>query len=77
MVEDDVSSTQNVINIAIVLEEAPVLKEGPDLLLGFLFDLTMAYPRDVKYTFEVKVLLQGAVCKEKFLMTHQRFFIFF
>lgn len=61
MAQDDVSVSfvPTVTNITIVLEEAVVLKDVPDLptavaiLFGLLFTLNMEYPKEVKYTFEV------------------------
>lgn len=62
VVDDDVamsSTPPTVKSIAIVLEEAVVLKDLPDVpsavayLFGLIFALNMEYPKEVKYTFEV------------------------
>ncbi|XP_073787711.1 uncharacterized protein [Danio rerio] len=77
VVEDDVgtsASLPNVINLAIILEEAIVLQDIPDLpaafayLFGFLYALNMEYPKELKYTFEViqKVFMDlGGTCSAR------------
>lgn len=63
MIEDDdaPSTFPSFINFAVLLEEAIVLQDAPDLqsavayLFGLLFALDFQYPKNLKYTFEVIV----------------------
>ncbi|XP_073671408.1 uncharacterized protein [Paramisgurnus dabryanus] len=74
--EDDVASSElpTFQNFAIVLEEAIVLKDIPDLpsavsyLFGLVFALNFEYPKELKYTFEVieKVFMEmGTQCSAR------------
>lgn len=56
--DDDRTMPQNVLSVAVVLEEEIVLQDLPDLptvfayLFDFIYALNIKYPKDAKYTFE-------------------------
>lgn len=61
-------------NIALVLEEAVIIEDLPDLpsafalLFGLLIVLNIEYPKELKYTFEVieKILMDlGTQCSAR------------
>ncbi|KAL2079481.1 hypothetical protein ACEWY4_001208 [Coilia grayii] len=79
-------SLPNVLNIAIILEEAVVLKDIKDLpsavgyLIGLLYACNMEYPKELRYTFEViqKVFLEldAQDCSARALSLRRKIFEF-